>query len=55
MFSWTGDPLYKIVLNEGIGAMAPFAVDELNKNIYVVNPQKMNDYLSVFDIGEIEY
>ena len=55
MFSWTGDPLYKIVLNEISGAMAPFAVDELNKNIYVVNPQKMNDYLSVFDIGEIEY
>ncbi len=55
MFSWTGDPLYKIILNESIGSLAPFAVDELNNSIYVVNPKSQDDYLSVFDIGDMEY
>jgi hypothetical protein len=55
MFSWKGEPLYKIKLNEGIGALAPFAVDEINKNIYTVNPKSQDDYFSVFDIGKIEY
>lgn len=55
IFSWKGEPLYKIKLNEGIGALAPFAVDEINKSIYTVNPKSPDDYFSVFDISQLVY
>jgi hypothetical protein len=51
VYSWDGNAVCKYKLNEGIGPVAPFVVDEANKRVYTVNPKDDNDYYSVFEIG----
>jgi hypothetical protein len=38
-FDWSGNPIKNFQLNESIGMLSPFAVDEENKNIYIVSPK----------------
>ena len=50
VFDWEGNAVKKYILNEGIGPLSPFAVDETNHKIYSVNPKDLDSYFMSFDI-----
>lgn len=50
VYTWEGVPKIRFELNEGIGPMAPFVVDEKNEMIYTMNPQIDGRCFSQFDI-----
>lgn len=50
VYSWEGRPLVKFDLNEGIGPMAPFVVDEKNEMIYTMSPKVDGRCFSQFNI-----
>lgn len=50
VFDWDGNPIKKYLLNEGIGALSPFAVDEKNNKLYTVNPKSEESYFSQFSL-----
>lgn len=49
VFNWKGTPIKKIQLNESIGPLSPFVVDEINDKIYTVNPKTEDSYFSSFN------
>jgi len=38
-FDWDGNPIKRFKLNQSIGILSPLAIDEINKNIYIVSPR----------------
>lgn len=52
-FDWEGNPVIKYLLNEGIGPLSPFVLDEARDNIYTINPKTEDSYYSSFDIKDL--
>lgn len=50
VFTWSGQPVAEYFLNESVGPMAPFLVDESRRRIYTVNPKNPYDYYTVFKV-----
>jgi len=50
VFDWTGNPICKYLLNDGIHPFGSFVVDEANKKIYTINPKDEDHYYYQYDI-----
>jgi hypothetical protein len=52
VFDWDGSPVANYRLNEGIGPLSPFVVDEVNNKIYTINPKSEDSYFSSFNLNQ---
>lgn len=51
VFDWKGNAIANYHLNEGIGPLSPFVVDEANNKIYTINPKSEESYFSSFNLN----
>ena len=48
-FDWEGNALVKFKLNEGVGLLSPFVVDESNSKIYTISTVNENTVIKSYD------
>ena len=51
VFDWNGKAIVNYHLNEGIGPLSPFVVDEVNNKIYTIYPKSEESYFSSFNLN----